>query len=201
MEADRPAKRPREALGPLDPTRNRMSLFGLPDDNDNANDGRQSRLRRAATGAAKRMSVHLPSSRSIIRVPSFSSQTRYDRITIGFVGDSGCGKTSLLQWVHSLGSAVFKVRILANLPFHRRYSTGHYETVRDFPRDGWKMDAEAACADVPRSKLRRILPERTKTAMPSRLSTLKSTATQSRWISGTLRRNATTRPPPTTAAR
>lgn len=94
MENQRPIKRIR---GAIDTARNRLSMMGMPAAADDHNDGRQSRLGRMASTAAKRMSLPIPAGRSIVKVPPFSSFAKYERITIGFIGDKGCGKTSLVQ--------------------------------------------------------------------------------------------------------
>lgn len=95
MSSERPVKR---ARGTIDTARNRLSLRGMP--GESLIDGRQSRLGRMASTAAKRMSLPVPAARSIAKVPPFPSATKYERITIGFIGDKGCGKTSLVQYVY-----------------------------------------------------------------------------------------------------
>lgn len=96
MEDQRPTKRIR---GVIDTARNRLSIRGMPTAAAAAdlNDGRQSRLGRMASTAAKRMSLPVLAGHCIVKVPPFSSYTKHERITIGFVGDNGCGKTSLVQ--------------------------------------------------------------------------------------------------------
>lgn len=94
MEDQRPTKRIR---GAIDMARHRLSMRGMPAIADDSIDGRQSRLGRIASTAAKRMSLPVLAGHSIVKVPPFNSYTKYERITIGFIGDNGCGKTSLVQ--------------------------------------------------------------------------------------------------------
>lgn len=83
-------KRIRGALGQA---RNRLSLVVTPA--DGIEDGRQSRLGRLASTAARRLS--LPVARYMMRIPGFRRGVEDESIRIGFVGDTGCGKTKLIQ--------------------------------------------------------------------------------------------------------
>lgn len=96
MDSMRPAKRIR---GAVETVRNRLSMLGVSAAGDDTNEDVQSLVENQSSVGGKRLSLSWLPNRVIVKVLPFSSYSKHERITIGFIGDKGCGKTSLIQYV------------------------------------------------------------------------------------------------------